>query len=64
MHGADEMRHPEPTGLGMAPLSPEEDEEPCRQSSLLNSVIEQLFKRMERLTAVSNQLEFAVELSG
>jgi hypothetical protein len=45
--------------LRMTHLPLEDDEEPHRQSSPPNSVIDQLF---ERLTTLSNQLESAVEL--
>ena len=55
--GACETQDPEPAGLGIAHLPLEDDEEPRQQSSLPNSVIYQLF---ERLTTVSNQLEFAI----
>jgi hypothetical protein len=51
-------KNPEPTNLGLAVhhLPLEDDDEPCRQASPPNSVI-------EHLTMLSNQLESAVELS-
>src|ERR1700734_3716595 len=61
-YGKSRPSMPEPMDLGMADLTLEEDEAPCRQSSpsLPQPVNDQLF---ERLTMLYNQLESVVELS-
>jgi hypothetical protein len=54
------LRTPEPMGLGMTHIPMEDDEEPRHRSSPRSySVIDHLF---EQLTALSTQLESAVEL--